>query len=153
MRYVQCYRREAIQCREDNIQPTSYVLRSCVSQTTTSTLDCFAAYHRYVSQVRWRLRKDGQGEAQPCPGAMRRDGGRGYVRARRGETTPALRATPPKRGIIRARRGVIPRTSQYLVPRPNPIPLLGGVPPQGRGGFPAVADATPRVRPLQSPPL
>ncbi|MDR0937130.1 MAG: hypothetical protein LBM98_10655 [Oscillospiraceae bacterium] len=30
---------------------------------------------------------------------VRRDGGRGYVRARRGETTPPLRGTPPKRGI------------------------------------------------------
>ncbi|MDR0936030.1 MAG: hypothetical protein LBM98_05035, partial [Oscillospiraceae bacterium] len=52
-------------------QHTSYV-----SQNTTSTLDCFAAYHRYVLQVRRRLRKDGQGEALPCPGALRRDGGR-----------------------------------------------------------------------------
>ncbi|MDR0936169.1 MAG: hypothetical protein LBM98_05745 [Oscillospiraceae bacterium] len=71
MRYVGRYRCEAIQCRGDNIRPTSYV-----SQTTTSTLDCFAAFNGYVSQVRWRLRKDGLGFAQPCPGAMRRDGGR-----------------------------------------------------------------------------
>ncbi|MDR0936208.1 MAG: hypothetical protein LBM98_05970 [Oscillospiraceae bacterium] len=70
MRYVGRYRCEAIQCRGDNI-------RSTYRRTTTSTLDCFAAYQGYVSQVRWRLRKDGQGEAQPCPGAMRRDGGRG----------------------------------------------------------------------------
>ncbi|MDR0935942.1 MAG: hypothetical protein LBM98_04585 [Oscillospiraceae bacterium] len=31
------------------------------------------------------LRKDGLGGAKPCPGATRRDGRRGYVRARRGE--------------------------------------------------------------------
>ncbi|MDR0935608.1 MAG: hypothetical protein LBM98_02875 [Oscillospiraceae bacterium] len=59
LRYVGCYRREAIQCRGDNIRPTSYVLRPYVSETTTSTLDCFAAYQWYVSQVRWRLRNDG----------------------------------------------------------------------------------------------
>ncbi|MDR0937077.1 MAG: hypothetical protein LBM98_10390 [Oscillospiraceae bacterium] len=53
----------------------------------------------YVSQVRWRLRNDGQGVALPCPGAVRRDGGRGYVRARRGETTPPpAGGTPPQRG-------------------------------------------------------
>jgi hypothetical protein len=47
-----------------------------VSQGSTSTLDCFAAFHRYVSQVRWRLRKDGaprahhgQGVALPSTGA------------------------------------------------------------------------------------
>ncbi|MDR0935365.1 MAG: hypothetical protein LBM98_01640 [Oscillospiraceae bacterium] len=82
MRYVGRYRCEAIQCRGDNI-------RAYVSQDTTSTLDCFAAYQWYVSQVRWRLRKDGQGEAQPCPGALRRDGGRGYV-----VQPPPLRGTP-----------------------------------------------------------
>ncbi|MDR0937560.1 MAG: hypothetical protein LBM98_12865 [Oscillospiraceae bacterium] len=43
---------------------------SFVSQTTTSTLDCFAAYQWYVSQVRWRLRNDGRGK--PHPGAQRR---------------------------------------------------------------------------------
>ncbi|MDR0935812.1 MAG: hypothetical protein LBM98_03920, partial [Oscillospiraceae bacterium] len=48
----------------------------------------------YVSQVRWRLRKDGLGEAQPCPGAMRRDGERGLRRARRGESTPSPTPVP-----------------------------------------------------------
>ncbi|MDR0935378.1 MAG: hypothetical protein LBM98_01705 [Oscillospiraceae bacterium] len=52
-------------------QHTDYVSQDC-----TSTLDCFAAFQWYESQVRWRLRKDGQGQALPCPGAMRRDGGR-----------------------------------------------------------------------------
>ncbi|MDR0935777.1 MAG: hypothetical protein LBM98_03740 [Oscillospiraceae bacterium] len=28
-------------------------------------------------------------------------------------------------------------------PRPNPYPLCGGVPPQGRGGFPAPCAAQP----------
>ncbi|MDR0935054.1 MAG: hypothetical protein LBM98_00055 [Oscillospiraceae bacterium] len=78
MRYVGRYRCEAIQCRGDNI-------RIMYRRGTTSTLDCFAAFQCYVSQVRWRLRKDGQGQAQPCPGAMRRDGGRSYARAMRGK--------------------------------------------------------------------
>ncbi|MDR0935452.1 MAG: hypothetical protein LBM98_02085 [Oscillospiraceae bacterium] len=126
-RYVQCYRCEAIQCRGDNIRTT-------YRRTTTSTLDCFAAFHRYVSQVRWRLRKDGQGEALPCPGAMRRDVGRSYVRARRGE--------PPRRFAVRS----LPRgeftgeggfeTRPYVSPS-KPIPLLGGVPPAGGGVVPA----------------
>ncbi|MDR0935602.1 MAG: hypothetical protein LBM98_02845 [Oscillospiraceae bacterium] len=45
MRYVGRYRCEAIQCRGENIRPTSCALRDYVSQDTTSTLDCFAAYH------------------------------------------------------------------------------------------------------------
>ncbi|MDR0936838.1 MAG: hypothetical protein LBM98_09175 [Oscillospiraceae bacterium] len=75
-----------------------------VSQVPTSTLDCFAAFHRYVSQVQWRLRKDGaprahhgQGNALPCPGALRRDGGRELRRARRGEP-PRRFAAPLPRG-------------------------------------------------------
>ncbi|MDR0935262.1 MAG: hypothetical protein LBM98_01105 [Oscillospiraceae bacterium] len=51
----------------------------------------------YVSQVRRRLRKDGQGKALPCPGALRRDGGRGLRRARRG-TPPRRYAAPLPRG-------------------------------------------------------
>ncbi|MDR0936776.1 MAG: hypothetical protein LBM98_08860, partial [Oscillospiraceae bacterium] len=54
---------------------------------TTSTLDCFAAYRLakfYNGNVSPsaddRLRKDGQGEALTCPGALRRDGGRGLGR-------------------------------------------------------------------------
>ncbi|MDR0936621.1 MAG: hypothetical protein LBM98_08080, partial [Oscillospiraceae bacterium] len=59
------FRRAAIQCRGDNIQTT---YRRCLRQPW------IASPHNihYVSQVRWRLRKDGLGEAQPCPGAMRR---------------------------------------------------------------------------------
>ncbi|MDR0935986.1 MAG: hypothetical protein LBM98_04810 [Oscillospiraceae bacterium] len=68
MRYVGC-----IGARQSSAGSVTYV----VSQDCTSTLDCFAAYHRYVSQVRWRLRKDGRGEALPCSGALRRNGGRG----------------------------------------------------------------------------
>ncbi|MDR0936957.1 MAG: hypothetical protein LBM98_09775 [Oscillospiraceae bacterium] len=33
----------------------------------------------YVSQVRWRLRNDGQGVALPCPGALRRRPPRRYA--------------------------------------------------------------------------
>ncbi|MDR0935915.1 MAG: hypothetical protein LBM98_04450 [Oscillospiraceae bacterium] len=66
-RYVGRYRCEAIQCRGDNIRLTSCVLRltSYVSYNSTSTVDCFAAFHRYVSQVRWRLRNDGRGKPRP----------------------------------------------------------------------------------------
>ncbi|MDR0935709.1 MAG: hypothetical protein LBM98_03390 [Oscillospiraceae bacterium] len=66
MRYVERYRCEAIQCRRGNIRTT-------YRRTTTSTLDCFAAFPRYVSQVRWRLRNDGApgrrttGRASPAP--------------------------------------------------------------------------------------
>ncbi|MDR0937292.1 MAG: hypothetical protein LBM98_11490 [Oscillospiraceae bacterium] len=104
MRYV-----GRIGARQSSAGSVTYGLRTYVSQGTTSTLDCFAAYHMYVSQVRWRLRKDGQGVALPCPGALRRDGGRGLrrddgrglrTRTARGTTPSRLRrATPPERGI------------------------------------------------------
>ncbi|MDR0935415.1 MAG: hypothetical protein LBM98_01890 [Oscillospiraceae bacterium] len=100
----------------------------------------------YVSQVRRRLRKDGQGEALPCPGAERRDGGRGYVRARRGETTPALRATPPKRGIYGGgfRNTATPVQSATLVQTYSP--LGRGAARRRRGGFPR------RTQPRPTPP-
>jgi hypothetical protein len=69
-----------------------------------------------------------------------------------GNTTPALRATPPKRGISPAPgvrdaspEGVtlVPRN---LRPNPRPIPLLGGVRPQAGGGFPR------RTQPSSKPP-
>ncbi|MDR0935469.1 MAG: hypothetical protein LBM98_02170 [Oscillospiraceae bacterium] len=94
MRYVGRYRRAAIQCRERNIRmlsPGTGLLRTCnvlriagvpvlrndgaPSRRTPRTarswtgglgLDCFA-----------RLAMTGQGEALPCPGAVRRDRGRG----------------------------------------------------------------------------
>jgi hypothetical protein len=99
-RYVQCYRCEAIQCRGDNIR--------YVSQDCTSTLDCFAAYQWYVSQVRRRLRNDGQGVALP-PSYVPRPG------------APSLRAA---------------RSNPSPVPPSKPIPLLGGVPPAGGGVVP-----------------
>ncbi|MDR0937672.1 MAG: hypothetical protein LBM98_13435 [Oscillospiraceae bacterium] len=128
--------RRTLQVRSNPVpggQHTDYVSQNC-----TSTLDCFAAYHRYVSQVRWRLRKDGQGEAPPCPGALRRDAGRSYVRARRGETTPRLRADPSTEGM---RTRVWTRVTGTQIPRGTyptsiPHPLCGGVAPQRRGGFP-----------------
>ncbi|MDR0936703.1 MAG: hypothetical protein LBM98_08490 [Oscillospiraceae bacterium] len=63
----------------------------------------------YVSQVRWRLRKDGQGEALPCPGAPRRDGGRGLRNPGEASLAPTRRmqALCPRR----ARRN----------PRPSPL--------------------------------
>ncbi|MDR0936528.1 MAG: hypothetical protein LBM98_07615 [Oscillospiraceae bacterium] len=118
-RYVECYRCEAIQCREDNKRLT-------YRRTTTSTLDCFAAFQCYVSQVRRRLRKDGQGEALPCPGAVRRDGGRGLRNPGEASLAPTkwqnYRRKPsskPKKppslegGAARRRRGV-PRAPTNL---------------------------------------
>ncbi|MDR0937617.1 MAG: hypothetical protein LBM98_13155 [Oscillospiraceae bacterium] len=89
MRYVGRYRREAIQCREDNIQPTSlriagfYVnpgLLRRVSMVRIASAEA-ASQRRCAGAAHL-----GQGEALPCPGAMRRDGGRG-TRPRGGETT------------------------------------------------------------------
>ncbi|MDR0935579.1 MAG: hypothetical protein LBM98_02730 [Oscillospiraceae bacterium] len=123
MRYVRCYRCEAIQCRGDNIRTT---YRRCLRQPW------IASPHitNYVSQVRRRLRKDGLGFALPCPGAMRRDGGRGYVRARRGEggfeTRPYVALvqahSPLGRGAARRRRGGSPRRA-----RRNPRPSLSSL--------------------------
>ncbi|MDR0937535.1 MAG: hypothetical protein LBM98_12740, partial [Oscillospiraceae bacterium] len=96
-RYVGRYRREAIQCRGDNIRPT------CLS---------IAGFYvnpgllRRVSLTTYRkcgggFAKTGRAYALPCPGAMRRDGGRGYVRALREvrNHTAAYGGTPPKRGL------------------------------------------------------
>ncbi|MDR0937320.1 MAG: hypothetical protein LBM98_11630 [Oscillospiraceae bacterium] len=107
--------RRALQVRSNPVPGGQHTY---VSQVPTSTLDCFAAYHRYVSQVRWRLRKDGLGFAKPCPGALRRDGGRGYVRARRGE--------PPRRFAAPLPRGEFARDN----PR-----RLRAAPPSPEGGF------------------
>ncbi|MDR0935195.1 MAG: hypothetical protein LBM98_00765 [Oscillospiraceae bacterium] len=79
MRYVQCYRCEAIQCREDNIRLT--YLR-CLRQPWIAS----PHFINYVSQVRWRLRKDGQGDALPSAHGA-------------GETTPPLRGHPSTEGI------------------------------------------------------
>ncbi|MDR0936393.1 MAG: hypothetical protein LBM98_06940 [Oscillospiraceae bacterium] len=55
-------------------------------------------------------------------------------------TTPPLRGTPPKRGIYGGgfSNPATPQLRNSATPQPpsKPIPLLGGVPPQGRGGFP-----------------
>ncbi|MDR0937034.1 MAG: hypothetical protein LBM98_10175 [Oscillospiraceae bacterium] len=61
MRYVGCYRCEAIQCREENIRS---MYRRCLRQPWIASPHII----NYVSQVRWRLRKDGQGIALPCAG-------------------------------------------------------------------------------------
>jgi hypothetical protein len=42
----------------------------------------------------------GQGEALPCPGARRRDGGRGYVRALRGKGGFETRPYVPLRNLF-----------------------------------------------------
>ncbi|MDR0935943.1 MAG: hypothetical protein LBM98_04590 [Oscillospiraceae bacterium] len=52
MRYVLCYRCEAIQCRGGNIRPT---YRKCLRQPWIAS----PHFINYVSQVRWRLRNDG----------------------------------------------------------------------------------------------
>ncbi|MDR0935927.1 MAG: hypothetical protein LBM98_04510 [Oscillospiraceae bacterium] len=130
MRYVQGYRCEAIQCRGDNIR--------YVSQDCTSTLDCFAAFHqlRIASAVAASQRRAGL--AQPCPGAMRRDGGRSYAAHGAGKPPRRLRTAPLHRGDKDEgydNRRTPPPTS-------NPYPLCGGVPPQRRGGFPRRARPT-----------
>ncbi|MDR0935593.1 MAG: hypothetical protein LBM98_02800 [Oscillospiraceae bacterium] len=61
--------RRALQVRSNPVPGGKHTVY--VSQDTTSTLDCFAAYHLYVPQVRWRLRKDGQGVALPSCGGGR----------------------------------------------------------------------------------
>ncbi|MDR0935493.1 MAG: hypothetical protein LBM98_02290 [Oscillospiraceae bacterium] len=126
-------------------QHTSHVLRphvTYVSHNTTSTLDCFAAYQWYVSRVRWRLRKDGLGKAQPCPGALRRDGGRGYVRARRGEP-PRRYAAPLPRGEFTGEASAIPQPPSKP---PSYSPLGRGAARRRRGGFPR------RTQPTSKPP-
>ncbi|MDR0937239.1 MAG: hypothetical protein LBM98_11220 [Oscillospiraceae bacterium] len=94
MRYVQCYRCEAIQCREDNIRPN-------VSWVPTSTLDCFAAYQWYVSRVRWRLRNDGAPGGAPrarlCPAPRLRN------------LRPNPRSYPLRGGVPPAGGGVVSR--------------------------------------------
>ncbi|MDR0935964.1 MAG: hypothetical protein LBM98_04700 [Oscillospiraceae bacterium] len=57
-RYAERYRREAIQCRGDNIR--------MYRRGTTSTLDCFAAYHqlRIASAMAASQRRAGR---KPCP--------------------------------------------------------------------------------------
>ncbi|MDR0937662.1 MAG: hypothetical protein LBM98_13385, partial [Oscillospiraceae bacterium] len=60
-RYAPRYRCEAIQCRGDNIRLT---YRRILRQPWIASPHII----NYVSRVRWRLRKDGQGEALPCPG-------------------------------------------------------------------------------------
>ncbi|MDR0935886.1 MAG: hypothetical protein LBM98_04305 [Oscillospiraceae bacterium] len=62
MRYVQCYRCEAIQCREGNIRLT---YRRILRQPWIASPHII----NYVSQVRWRLRNDGLGFAQTPPPA------------------------------------------------------------------------------------
>ncbi|MDR0937675.1 MAG: hypothetical protein LBM98_13455 [Oscillospiraceae bacterium] len=139
-RYVQCYRCEAIQCREDNIRPTSYV----PTYLRLLRQPWIASPHiiNYVSQVRRRLRKDGQGEALPCPGAMRRDGGRGC--AAHGAGIPPRRYAPPlPRGEFTGEASAIRNPSPSVHPL-LPIPLLVGVPPQRGGGFPRRARRNPR---------
>ncbi|MDR0935879.1 MAG: hypothetical protein LBM98_04270 [Oscillospiraceae bacterium] len=119
-RYAGRYRCEAIQCREENIR---LAYRRIVRQPWIASPHII----NYVSQVRWRLRKDGQGEALPCPGAVRRDGGRGYVRARRGETTPPPTAAPLPGGEFTGEGGFETRPYVYCTtrnPRPNPTSLI-----------------------------
>ncbi|MDR0937132.1 MAG: hypothetical protein LBM98_10665, partial [Oscillospiraceae bacterium] len=63
--------------------------QSSAGSVTYVSADCGTGLLRTCNALRIAglpvLRKDGQGKALPCPGAMRRDDGRGYVRARRGK--------------------------------------------------------------------
>ncbi|MDR0937026.1 MAG: hypothetical protein LBM98_10135 [Oscillospiraceae bacterium] len=97
----------------------------------TSTLDCFAAFHRYVSQVRRRLRKDGQGEALPAPG--RRITGRakpcpvpahcagtvdGVTSAHGAGNHPAATRHPSQEGNLRVRAGLKPAPTNWFSTTP-----------------------------------
>jgi hypothetical protein len=88
-RYVQCYRCEAIQCRGDNIQPTS--LRIAGYYVNPGLL-------RRISLTTYRKCGGGfakTGRAKPCP-------------------VPAHRAGTVDDGRVRARRGIPPR--RYAAP-------------------------------------
>ncbi|MDR0936341.1 MAG: hypothetical protein LBM98_06660 [Oscillospiraceae bacterium] len=92
---------------------------------------------------------------------MRRDGGRGYVRARRG-TPPRRYAAPLPRGEFTGEGGFEtrpygnPGEARCVAPTLGsasiatrvcaPIPLLGGVPPAG-GGVVSPAGRNPRPNP------
>jgi hypothetical protein len=85
---------------------------------TLPALDCRAP-KRPTYRKCGGARNDGQGEALPCPGALRRDGGRGLRRARRGK--------PPRRYAVRSLpRGewTRPRTARVQPPPLRRHPLL-----------------------------
>ncbi|MDR0935502.1 MAG: hypothetical protein LBM98_02335 [Oscillospiraceae bacterium] len=86
--------------------------------------------------MRWRLRNDGQGEALPCPGALRRDGGRGLRPA--GE--PPRRYAPPlPRGEFTGEASATPHPTCA-----SPFPSWEGCRPQAAGWFPrAVRGVSP----------
>ncbi|MDR0936553.1 MAG: hypothetical protein LBM98_07740 [Oscillospiraceae bacterium] len=74
------FRHEAIQCREDNIRTTclriagAYVNPGLLRRISLTTYrKCGGGFAKTVR----RRAHHGQGEALPCPGALRRDGGRG----------------------------------------------------------------------------
>ncbi|MDR0935772.1 MAG: hypothetical protein LBM98_03715 [Oscillospiraceae bacterium] len=142
-----------------------------VSQGSTSTLDCFAAYHWYVSQVRWRLRKDGAPEGAPragqCPALSRRIApGRwtGDASAHGAGNHPGASRHPSQEGNLRGTtpaacgRHPLLRKGAFLVgrglrearpapsaaqPSPNPLPpSVKRVPPQRRGLYPRRARRT-----------
>ncbi|MDR0936614.1 MAG: hypothetical protein LBM98_08045 [Oscillospiraceae bacterium] len=125
-RYVGRYRREAIQCRGDNIRPTSYVptYRGILRQPW------IASPHitNYVSQVRWRLRNDGQGFALPCPGALRRDGRHRTQPSSKPRPHPLCGGVPPAGGGVVSPAGRNPR------PNPPKPPSLESARAARRGG-------------------
>ncbi|MDR0937287.1 MAG: hypothetical protein LBM98_11465 [Oscillospiraceae bacterium] len=136
-RYVGRYRCEAIQCREHNIRTT---YRRILRQPWIASPHII----NYVSQVRWRLRKDGQGFALPCPGAMRRDGGRGYA-AHGAGNHPAATRHPSQEGNLRGReRG---KTTPVTSSKPSSLaPLWRGAARRRRGGSPAGRNPRPSHR-------
>ncbi|MDR0935647.1 MAG: hypothetical protein LBM98_03070 [Oscillospiraceae bacterium] len=97
MRYVGCSRCEAIQCRGDNIRTT---YRRCLRQPWIASPHLMGTYRECgggFAKTGW---------AKPSPPRTARAGAsllRGFGRGLRPRTargtTPALRATPPKRGI------------------------------------------------------
>ncbi|MDR0937397.1 MAG: hypothetical protein LBM98_12040 [Oscillospiraceae bacterium] len=87
----------------------------------------------YVSQVRWRLRKDGQGVS---PALSRRTApGRwtGDASAHGAGHPPPLRRHPPlKRGGLEGRTGARPRTARGTTPALRATPPKRGIYEGGR---------------------
>ncbi|MDR0936290.1 MAG: hypothetical protein LBM98_06385 [Oscillospiraceae bacterium] len=94
-----------------------------LTYVTLPALDCRAGFTGTYRKLT-AARNDGQGEAQPCPGALRRDGGRSYVRARRGE--PPRRFAPPlPRGEFTGEGGF--ETRPYVAPATPVLTLVSDI--------------------------
>ncbi|MDR0935220.1 MAG: hypothetical protein LBM98_00895 [Oscillospiraceae bacterium] len=136
MRYVGRYRCEAIQCRGDNI-------RSMYRRVLRQPWIASPHFINYVSQVRWRLRKDGGGQ-RPAGDNPRRLGRHPLLRKGAfwglGRGLRGTRPTPAPfrgRGCLR-RGGGCPRAVRGRVHSPlgRGAAVGGGVVPRAVRGAP-----------------